>query len=320
MMTPLRSAEQASQVPVNMEVDRLFQQRLAHSGHAAQSLPAMNHTALKHAQVVVPEGCIPGQQVIFTTSEGEELLVTMNEQMLPGSLITLQYHGTVPLPQVALHPSAPLQVAPAPSHELASTTPPLRTNGRQVQLAPQPPLTEDARRRRRQQRRKADERARRCGQCLYLGGWLLLPVFGLGLLLWLVAACQYYAKTRRQRKVFPQQSVTACLSLVTLLMVVVTLGATVVLLQLHPVEAHSEVATNTNIENPAAKSILRVMNTMAEKFRALKQAHHQRWTTIQVVEEGHASPLITASLSSNKFLGKPVQRARTLPMMAIRFQ
>lgn len=321
MVTPMQSVEQTSQVPVNMEADRLFQQRLAHSGHAAQSLPAMNHAALKHVQVMVPEGCVPGQQMTFTTSDGEDLLVTMQEQMLPGSLITLQYNGNAPLPQMALHPTAPPQVAPAPPNERDSATPPLRTNGRQVQLTPQPPPTEDAlRRRQRQQHRKADERACWCGQCLYLAGWLLLPVFGLGLLLWVVAACQYYSKSPSQRKLFPQQSVVACLSLVTLLMVMVTLGATVFLLQLHSVEAHSETVTHSNSGNYVAKHSAPVVSTMLEQLRAWKQAHQQHWTTIQVVKEGHASPFISATLTSNKFLGKQVQPARTLPMMAIRFQ
>jgi len=319
---------------------------------------------------------------------GEELAVTLQEHVHPGSLLTLQYHSTAatfpvqaptysaPLPmptvQAPLHSVPPLPAPTAPSAPVVSRLPPnadggfeagqrirhlpsgckgtlvqwnqstgrwkarmkdgsckmvqskylqkvaprLQVNGREMQQTLVPSQTCNKAR----GLKKKDEQARQCGQWLYVTGWLLLPFFGLGLLMWLLAACQYYSKSARTRKRYPQQSITACLSLVTLVMVVTTIVACIGL-NLHPFQVLTSEVRNLTQEmkegHAAFKDLLHEVGLLQ------KEAH----MTMTLNEDHGGQPGISVALSTkpmpssvDQFLGKPAHAASTykLPGMAFK--
>lgn len=172
--------------------------------------------------------------------------------------------------------------------------------------------TFDAQNKRSRHRNGKDVQARQCGQWLYITGWLLLPFFGIGLLLWVLAACQYYSKPARTRKRYPQQSITGCLSLATLVMVVTIVVACIVL-NLHPFRIlTSELHT---LAQESKEGYAAVKDLLHEVGFSQKHKHTAMTSTEDHGgKSGIFAPLVSTNpmpSSFNQFLGKPAHAAGT---------
>lgn len=156
-------------------------------------------------------------------------------------------------------------------------------------------------------------KAARTSGWLYLAGWLLLPVFGLGLLCWLVAACQFCCKSRRRQGRFPRQRATAFLSVYTLIVVVifavvvVAFGAFALAappgafpeppftgpqLEALPARAHAQ--------SPARQAVVEMLNAAAHRVKVWRSRHHWKWGAIHVLTEQPASDLVAAQLQRGR--------------------
>jgi len=192
----------------------------------------------------------------------------------------------------------------------------LQVNGREVQR----PLVPSQTCHKAQHRKKKDEQARQCGQWLYVTGWLLLPFFGLGLLMWVLAACQYYSKSARTRKRYPQQSITACLSLVTLVMVVTTIVACVGL-NLHPFQVLTSEVRSLTQEMKEGRAAFK--DLLYEVGLLQKEAS----MTMTLNKDHGGKPGISVALAPNlmpssvdRFLGKRAHAADTYKLPGVVFK
>jgi len=183
--------------------------------------------------VLVPPGAAAGQRVEFTAPSGQRLVVVMEQDVAPGSMVGV----SLPLPEAAVA-QAPAVTMPAPAagppgsahlvngviirtrEPVGPTLPQLEVRAADIEAA-------------------QDRKAACIGWLLYGAGWFFLFTCGLfAVVPWMVIAGLYYCKTPEQRNHRRRQKAPACASLVTCSVVGACVMAVAVAMSIHVLSHH----------------------------------------------------------------------------------
>lgn len=178
--------------------------------------------------VLVPAGAAAGQRVEFTAPGGQRLVVVLEQDVAPGSMVGVSAPASEVAVAQAQASAVTMQAAPAGSPGSTQLVNGVIIRPQGVGGLPQLEVRAD------EIEANQDRKAACIGWVLYGAGWLFLFTCGLfAIVPWMVIAGLYYCKTPEQRSRNRRQKGPACASLITCSVVCACLMAVAVAMGIH---------------------------------------------------------------------------------------